>query len=156
MPREFAEDTTVPASRTRGEIEQLLTAWGAAVQWTIQPGQGGILRFHWSHPGGALTGRLTVRLPTALEVRRKSSRSMSAKVIEAAIAQEERALYRRVLLYVKAQLNAIQSGLLDPLDAFLGLIERDDGRTYGEIARASGSALADHGTRLLPDHRREG
>jgi hypothetical protein len=51
--RRFAEDTSVPISRSRGAIDQLLREWGATgLQWTDEYDRDLVsLRFSWPHEG---------------------------------------------------------------------------------------------------------
>lgn len=113
----YAEDTTVPASRSRDEIERTLDRYGASA-------------FHYSReevPSGVAVGiefklqghlvRLAMLLPSSKEARftldtRGYHRSENAarELWEKATRQRWRAL----ALVVKAKLEAIESGIVVP------------------------------------------
>lgn len=155
--RRFAEDTTVSVTKSRGEIDDLLRAWHCdGIRWTDNFRDGVVtLEFTWSRDGVDYLARFTLQLPTEEEMRtraidlrtRRVSDVKLRKVREAAGRHEHRVL----LLWLKAALNAVAAGLIDPATIFLPFLVGRNGQTVAEAALPrlakllEGSALA-----LLP------
>lgn len=139
--RHYAEDTSVPIARSRGEIDKLLRIWGAeGVQWSDDFAKDKItLRFIWVRPsGGKYVARFELKLPTrrslqdhAIDARSgRVNENKVAKLLDARGKQEHRVL----LLWLKAALNAVQLGLVDPMVLFLPFFEDKFGQTVAEVA----------------------
>lgn len=142
--RRFAQDTTVPISRSRGEVDELLRGWGAeGVQWTDEWGAGKVtLRFVWPKGGGRYQARLSLTLPTDDAIRAlpssKIGPSWNRRVSEArvrdAIAARGKREHRLLLLWLKAAFNAVDAGLVAAEVIFLPFLEGRDGETVAERA----------------------
>ena len=137
----YAHTTKVPVSRSRGEIERLLRAWECdGIQWTDNFRDGvATLRFRWTFEGVDYQARMVVKLPRdeALLTAREKSRATTrptAAVMAKRRDQRWRSLHRVLLLTIKANLNAVDAGLLTAVEAFLPHLEGQDGRTIAEIA----------------------
>lgn len=139
-PRRFAESTEVPADKTRGEIERMLARYGA-------------MRFaYMTEPGAAIvmfearerTIRFRIPMPDRGEFAEVSSwrgnqysgrwetRARTPAQQEAAYDQALRVKWRQLKLYIQAQLEAIENGVVSFDDAFLAESVLPDKRTVGE------------------------
>lgn len=149
----FAADTSVPADRSRAEIERLLARYGA-----------GRFLYGWEEDR-ALIGftmhsrqvRFVLPLPdrTAPEFRRTpTGKPRSTAAAEAAYEQAVRQRWRALALVIKAKLEAVESGITEFEDEFLAHIVLPDGRTAGHWMRPQIAAAYDGGNmpKLLPHY----
>ena len=129
--RTYAIDTTVPISRTRGEIVDLLRQWGCTqIGWSDDyEARTALLRFAWPHEGTTYSARMSIQTPSDEEIRAEFRRFASPTQIDNRMRQRERALHRLLLLKIKGDLHAVQAGLLTAVEAFLPMLETSDGRT---------------------------
>lgn len=107
----YAEDTKVPITRSKGEIEELLTRFGADQIATLTNATGWTLAF-------AVRGiriQITVPMPT-----------------EGPDSKEARRLWRTLVLVTKARLVAVDDGLERLEDAFLANVMLPSGMTVAE------------------------
>jgi hypothetical protein len=141
----FAEGTTVPASKTRGEIETLVAKYGASR-----------FAFGYMEDRAAInfvaSGRLvrfTVPLPTKEDPRvRKRAQSLSrsnwridADKLTAAIAEEERRRWRCLLLAIKSKFTTVESGIESFEEAFLANIVTTENMTIYERLKLAESEV---------------
>ena len=111
-PRRFAEGTSVPAGKTRIEIEDLLKRHGAVSLIYGEQGSVGRLMF-------AMRGR-QIRFNLKL-------------VDERSQAAEHRRRWRALLLVLKGKLESIQDNTIETFEeAFLAHTMTPDGSTVGE------------------------
>ena len=153
--RRFAEDTEVPISRSRQEIEQLLQQWGCdGVRWTDHYRTGVVvLEFLWTHQEVEYLARISVTLPSdeelraaaVTEARRSFSKSRYEKLQRSRGQQEHRLL----LLWIKAALNAVDGGLVEAAAIFLPFLVGPDDRTVYEHARLRMPKLLEFGAPAL-------
>lgn len=161
MPRMYAEDTTVPVSRSRGEIDKLLRAWSCdGIQWTDDFSHNRILlRFVFARLVDGQAMKFMARFIIVLEAEEKiRERSMyrQGSVVKLAQAAYEKALasrgareHRLLALWLKAAFNAVEAGIVAPEVLFLPFLEDKHGHTVAEIAvpkldvllRGAGDAL---------------
>lgn len=148
MTRTFAQDTSVPITRSRAEIDALLCAWGCdGTQWSDDYRKRTVaLRFVWSRGDAErYSARLTLRFPSPADVKAKYAAEQKAKHgwgrdsltdtrAEREADQAARAGHRVLLLWIKAALNAVAAGLLTAEEVFLPHMEGADGRTVAEVA----------------------
>lgn len=141
MPRTYAEDTSVPVSRSREEIGRLLREWRCdAIQWTDDFLAGRVqLRFRWEHEGVVYHARMEATIPPRDAIRRDMASQRSRGVptdaqVDAAQEQRSRAIHRLLALKLKADLNCVRAGLFSAIDVFLPHVEGNDGRTVAEVA----------------------
>lgn len=128
----YAADTSVSASATRVEIERTLTRYGAdAFSYLQAPGVGAI-----SFQMNGRQVRLVVRLPAqgSKEFTLTPGRRLQRSEAEALRFWEKacRQRWRALLLLVKAQLEAIESGIISFEDAWLPFTVLPSGRTVVE------------------------
>lgn len=112
----YASQTSVPVTRSREEIETVLRRYGCTA-----------FAFGWSNTGGAMIqfefhGRnvkLDIKLPPG-------------KPESVAFQREERRRWRVLVLWVKAQLEAIESSLVTFEEVFLPWTLLSDGSTVAQ------------------------
>lgn len=151
MPR-YAEHTTVSKDRSLGEIEHMLTRYGAsgfAYGWS-----GTDARVGFTVQGRMI--RLVVSLPRPDDrqfthtpaTRRPRTQTQAQEAYEQAVRQRWRAL----ALYVKATLEAVEAGIVRFEDAFLAYTALPGGGTVGEWMQPQITQAYETGQmpRLLP------
>lgn len=154
--RRYAEDTTVPISRSRGEIDAMLRAWGATgIQWTDEFDVDRVtLAFVWPRGEQRYHARFTLALPSEAELEPHArdgrngavSAAKLAKLMDARGKHEHRVL----LLWLKAALNAIEAGIVDAEAIFLPFLVMKNGSTAAEeVKRNPGALLTSSAQRLL-------
>lgn len=141
--RKFASDTSVDARKSRLEIDTLLAAWKCtALQWTetFSP-RSAQLRFRWLHGAATITARMEISVPADAvlveefrRARRFGARPTQAQ-LDAMREQRWRTLHRLLLLKLRADLNAVESGLGSAVDVFLPYLDGPRGETVAEVAR---------------------
>lgn len=133
--KRFAEGTTVPVEKTRGEIERLLTRYGATGFGYMWQGVRQLVAFeaHGKHLRFALT------LPDRREKRftHRADRPWQELTEGAQLERydaEVRRLWRALLLIIKAKLEVVESGIETFEEAFLANIVLADNTTMAEWA----------------------
>ncbi len=151
MTRTYAADTEVPINRSRSEIDKLLSQWGCdRIQWTDDFAMGcTTLRFQAVFDDVHCTARLELHLPPDDVVGQRFARTPTQAQLAGAREQHWRALHRVLLLTIKAQLNAVEAGLLTAVEAFLPHLEDSQGRTVAQLAVPHLRRLQDGKTPLL-------
>ena len=138
--RRYAQDTSVSVGKSRGEIDDLLRDWSAeAIRWSDDYRAGRVrLEFLWSRDGSQYLARFDLKLPDEDELRRKSIDLRTRRVSELKLKKAREAAgrheHRVLLLWLKAALNAVESGLVDPAAIFLPFLVGQDGRTFADVA----------------------
>jgi len=132
MARRYAEDTKVPVSRTRAEIEELLRSHGVEETATLLLKNRGIVGFQHARR----VFRLEVDLPMLADfefrrdgLQRQVKRSESEQ--RHAWDQACRAKWRSILLIVKARLVAIEAGAESWESAFMAHVVLPNGELLG-------------------------
>jgi hypothetical protein len=150
--RRFAEGTTVPVAKTRGEIEAMVSKHGAtrfASGWMED--RKAAISF-------AMRGRLvrfTLTLPTedeAKELRGRGGWSLSADQRAKWIDAEERRRWRCLLLALKAKLEVVESGIATFEEEFLAHVVTPDNLTVNEAIKL----MEGEGRLMLPPVRAAG
>lgn len=138
--KRYAETTTVPVSRSRGEIDRLLREWGAiGIQWTDEFEIDKVtLAFIWPRGEQRFQARFSVALPTREDLEPKARRAGTGSVLPAKLARlladRGKHEHRILLLWLKAALNAIDAGIVDAETIFLPFLVGRNGRTVAETA----------------------
>lgn len=132
-------DTTVSVNKSRSDIANLLEKWGVQnTQWTTM-GNTTTLRFQFEHEDRTYNARLAIDPKvqgTPFEARRRRQGSRAANE-EYHWAAENRRLHRTLYWYVKSKIEAIDSGLETPTQAWLAAIEGPRGHTvYQELEQS--------------------
>jgi hypothetical protein len=159
--RRFAEDTSVPVAKSRGEIDRLLREWGArGLQWTDDWEHGRIaLKFLWrAQDGKDYMARFAVALPTDEALREEARHGGRGKFLAAKFQRladgRGRQEHRLLALWLKAALNAVAAGIVGAETLFLPFLEDRHGQTVAEIALPRLGRLLEGGaSRLLGDGR---
>jgi hypothetical protein len=152
--RRYAQDTAVPISRSRGEIDKLLrAAWGATgIQWTDEFEHDRVtLRFIWPRGDTRFTARFDLRLPTAKSFEGEATDKRSGKLLQTKLQRlldaRGKHEHRVLALWIKAALNAVDAGIVPPEVLFLPFIENKQGKT---VAEATLPALMSGGSVTFP------
>jgi hypothetical protein len=138
--RRYAEDTAVPISRSRGEIDSLLRAWGAqGIQWSDDFEHDRVmLRFVWPRGDQRFMARFVVRLPGRAELEPEAinqrTRRVSPGKLERLLLERGKREHRVLSLWLKAALNAVDCGLVEAETLFLPFLEDRNGKTVAELA----------------------
>jgi hypothetical protein len=158
--RRYAEDTAVPISRSRGEIDTLLRSWGAqGIQWTDDYEHDRvILRFVWPRGEQRFMARFAIRLPGRADLEPgaidRRTRRVSSGKLERLMADRGKREHRVLALWLKAALNAVDCGLVEAETLFLPFLEDRNGNTVAELALPRlGILLEGSATKLLGDGR---
>jgi hypothetical protein len=136
----FAEGTTVPTSKTRGEIEALVSKYGAvrfASGWSEDrkaaisfAAHGRMVRFVLQLPGEEAAKKLRRRGFTLTPAQRA-----------AWLDAETRRLWRCLLLAIKAKLEVVESGIATFEEEFLAHIVTADNLTIYEALKVQESGI---------------
>lgn len=118
----FAAKTSVPVDRTRNEIEQVLTKYGAK---------------GFGYANDAVSGSSQVEFITSSRrVRFVLPMPPRNKMNETVWQQTQRQRWRALLLAIKAKLEAVESGISEFEAEFLAnIVDPATGRTVGEVMR---------------------
>lgn len=130
----YAAETSVPADKTRNEIEKTLQRYGADQFMYGWEEERAVIAFRMEArqvrfvlPMPAKTDRAFTHTPTGI--------GRSADAIHRAWEQGTRQRWRALLLVVKAKLEAIEAGISGFEDEFLAWLVLPDGSTMGEWAQ---------------------
>lgn len=140
----YAETTTVPADRSRGEIERTLTRYGADQ-----------FMYGWDEDRAVIAFRANYRhirfvlpLPDISEFATtggRRPRQRTALQQQAAFEQSVRQCWRALALAIKAKLETVESGIATFEDEFLSYIVLPNGQTVGEFTLPQVAAAYDSG-----------
>lgn len=128
----YAEGTSVPAERSKAEIETILKRYGAE---SFASG--------WRHDRAviafAMNGRqIRFDLPIRPQVEFHQTPAGRTRTrtedINRAYEQDIRERWRAMALAIKAKLQAVESGITTFEEEFLAHIVLPNGKTYGEFA----------------------
>jgi hypothetical protein len=128
----YAETTTVSPEKSRADIEQVLTRYGAErFAYMTEPGRAAVMfdlkdrrvRFMISIPGGA---------DFAYKQGRYGREKRTDIQRDKAWAQEVRRRWRALYLVIKAKLEAVESGIETLDEAFLSHMVLPTGQTFAE------------------------
>jgi hypothetical protein len=155
--RRYAENTQVPISRSRAEIDDILRNWGAdAIQWSDDFKHNQVLlRFLWTWEERQYVARFTIALPTAEELGKDAIDNRSGRVspgkLQVLMAGRGKQEHRILALWLKAAFNAVDAGIVSAEALFLAFFEGHDGQTVAEVALPRlPDLLAGSAMRLLP------
>jgi hypothetical protein len=131
--KRFASNTRVPIERSRAEIERVITRYGASRLMTAYIEDRAIIAFELK------SRRVRFVLPTPDRAKFKRPDSYD---------KEHRRLWRAFALVIKAQLEAVASGVFSFEDIFGMHILLQNGKTIGETITprlAAGTLLLEAG-----------
>jgi hypothetical protein len=157
MPRRFAQDTIVAIQKSRGEIQNILTQWGAeGIRWTDDlKGDQVILEFTWGTGGFEFMARFHIELPQEEDLHADAidgrTKKLNKNKLKKLMAQRGKREHRVLLLFLKGAFEAIEEGIMTPEQLFLPHLVGKDGRTVTEaISRQLPVLLTNGATALLP------
>jgi len=158
--RRYAQDTTVSVGRSRAEVDDLLRAWGCErIGWADDYRVGRVeLHFQWLRDDQTYLARFVLQLPDETQLRAVArdgrNGAFSPAKFERLRQGAGRHEHRVLLLWLKAALNAVEAGIIDPAVIFLPFLVGRDGRTFGDVAIARLPEILIHdASRLLPEAR---
>lgn len=130
----FAQGTSVSVSRSRVEIEDLLTKWKASRIGVVTEERRAAVVFSI----GQWHVRFIMPLPTDKDVKttdaRQSWRRAADGVIQQRIEQATRERWRALLLTIKAKLVSVENGVESFEEAFMAHLVLPGGQTVGQKA----------------------
>lgn len=116
--KRFAENTRVSVERSRAEIERVIIRYGASKLATLYEGDRAMMAFEVE--GHRV--RFVLPSPDRNVYKRPDS-----------FEKEQRRLWRAFALVIKAQLEAVASGVFQFEDVFLAhIVDGRTGKTFGE------------------------
>lgn len=145
----FAEGTTVPAEKTRAEIESTLRRFGADA---FSSGFDAGLAFIAFRARDRFI-RIVIELPDRREFAQSpTGKPRTDNAAREAYEAECRRRWRSVGLLVKAKVAAVQDGIAEFESEFLANVVMPDGRTVAELTRPGIASAYETGNvpRLLP------
>lgn len=153
MAGTYAKTTTVSPEKSRMEIEQILTRYGAEkFMYMSEPGRAMVM-FEIKDR----TIRFVIPIPAASEFthapKRKNeyyARKLTEVQKQTAWAQELRRRWRALALCIKARLEGVESGIETLEEAFLAHMVLTDGRSFAEWATPQLAALGTAMPPMLP------
>jgi hypothetical protein len=122
----FAEKTSVPIDRTKGEIEKTLSKYHATGFVFGQTNDKAIVMFEMQQK------RIKFILPLAVAQKTKNTKGHVLSQIQT--DQENRRLWRCLLLSIKSKLECVESGISSFEEEFLSHIVLPNGQTMGEYS----------------------
>ena len=138
--RRFAEDTSVPVARSRAQIDDLLRAWGCSgIAWIDDFDSGLVkLQFKWKREQQLYLAQFDLRLPDDGQLRKRARHDRTGAFLETKFRNlcdaRGRQEHRVLLLWLKAALNAVEAGIIDPALIFLPFLVGRNGATFGAVA----------------------
>lgn len=130
----YAADTSVPADRSRAEIERTLQRYGASSFVYGWGAKEAVIMFE-AHERRI---KFVLPLPARDDYRfthTAQHRSRSETAAQTAWEQACRQSWRALALVIKAKLEAVAAGITEFEDEFLAHILLPSGQTFGEWAR---------------------
>lgn len=123
MRRRYAETTSVSVGRSRQELDDLLRRWGcAAISWSDNFEQGWAqLSFAWKRDADVYLAKFRIKITATGHTKRDQER----------IGRQE---HRVLCLWIKAALNAVDSGIIPAEAIFLPFLVGKDGQTVADVA----------------------
>lgn len=133
MPLPY-DDTKTSVAKSRHDVEVLLGKWGVdSIQWTTL-GLKSMLRFQFSDGDNLYNAKILVDPETQGRRWKKYGKGHSKRSEKAHYEHESKRLHRMLYWYVKSKIEAVQSGLETPAQAWLAAIEGPRGHTlYDEL-----------------------
>jgi len=151
MRNAYAKETVIPIERSRGEIEHILSRYGAEAFMYATTPQKAMIAFKVK--GRHI--RMVLPMPTEADksIQRDGRGSIRSpgKRIEA-MEKEARRRWRAMALVIKAKLEAVTSGIAVFDDEFLAYMVLPNDQTVGEWSRPQLAEIYDSGKmpKMLP------
>jgi hypothetical protein len=135
----YAKKTQVGVAKSRGEIDQILTRWGAdQLQWSddLKGGQA-MLRFVWEHEDVPYIAKFVIKTKTEEEIREiavdgRSGRFSKTK-FDDLMRRRGMVEHRELALLLKAIFVAVEAEIITAEQVFLPFLEDVTGATVAEL-----------------------
>ncbi len=128
--KKFAADTSVPAERSKAEVEKLLTRFGAdqfASGWMASRA---VVSFRMNDR----QIRIEIPMPTLSDPKTPSWNRVKGQFYhQDKVDQEVRRRWRALLLYVKAKLESVHSDIVSFEEAFMSHVVLPNRQTVGQF-----------------------
>jgi hypothetical protein len=125
----YAENTSVPIEKSKGEIESVLKKYGAGRFGYMADDEKAIIVFTADNRHI----RFTIPMPNPDDFSRTpTGRMRKSNAIPEAYEQEVRRRWRALSLVIKAKLEAVNTGITEFEDEFLAHIVLPSGKTVAE------------------------
>jgi hypothetical protein len=126
----YAENTSVPVSKSKAEIEQIIHRFGA--DGLVSGWQGDKHAIEFLARGRRVRFVLEVPNDRSEFALTEANRRRTPAQAQAAMEQEQRRRWRSLALVVKAKLEAVESGIVTFENEFLAQIVLPNGGTVGD------------------------
>ena len=144
MPKLFMETTKIAATKTAGEISELLRMAGAQkiVQDYDKEGKLIALQFGLMTPQGLAGFKLPIRVePVFVHLQKSVTARNRWKKAQDHLEQAERVAWRQILRWVQAQLALIETGMVDVGEVFLPYLMASANQTVYQLYAETGRLL---------------
>lgn len=127
-------------AKSRSQIDALLCDWGCSqIQWSDDYKEGrAMLQFLWERDELSYLARFVLQLPDEETLREEAKHATQGYVLDAKLERlrkgRGRTEHRMLLLWIKAALNAVEAGIIEPETVFLPWLVGQDGKTVAEVA----------------------
>ena len=129
----YAKGTAVPISKSRDEIERTIERFGATQYVWMRDDERNLVTVAFRREGIAY--RITVTMPSIADFRlTPNHRVRSVSGMKSEHDKETRRRFRALGLYLKAILEAIETGIIDARTALVGHMLLPSGETVAEYA----------------------
>lgn len=142
--RRFAQDTSVPISRSREQIDELLRAWKCeGVAWIDHWAEDKVeMQFRMlrldqrTNQATVYVARFVFAIESQEKIRQRcmGSRGLKQAQFDQEMSRRGRREHRVLLLMLKGALEAVEEGIIPPEALFLAFMVCSDGRTVYEAA----------------------
>lgn len=143
MTGQYAKGTEVSVGRTRDEIERILERFGASRQAWMRDDEKGVTTIAFIRE--RKTYKFSIKIPSLSEFMETPSRRFERSEADAKRVQdaEMRRRFRSLANYIKALLDAIDTGIIQLEEALLPYLVLSQGRTFYEEAQVALKAGGD-------------
>lgn len=149
MTHQYAENTSVPAERSRAEIERTLTRYGAQQFMYGWNGTDAVIAFRMKDRHVRFLLPMPDKDDPAFKTTPTGRRRRDAGAAEKEWEKATRQRWRALALVVKAKLEAVESGIAEFEDEFLAYIMLADGSSVGDFIRPQIADSYESGTMPL-------
>lgn len=130
----YAENTTVPISRSRDELERTLERFGATAQMWMRDDEARAVVLAFKRNGAGYKFRIALTSPDN-EQRTPTGQLRATSTARAVADQENRRRFRSLANYVKALMDAADTGIISAEEALLPFQMLPSGETVYEVTR---------------------
>jgi hypothetical protein len=157
----YAKKTQVGVAKSRGEIDSILTKWGAdQLQWSddLKNGQA-MLRFIWEHDGTEYVAKFVIKTKTEQEIRElavdgRNGRFSKTK-FDDLMGRRGMVEHRELALLLKAIFVAVDAEIITAEQVFLPFLEDHTGMTVADVVLPHLAKIHQRGgVRLLMEGKR--